>query len=51
MPTLLEQRVIEPNHQVVVEGDTLLERAENALSKLRNKEVSGARLVWRIAEV
>lgn len=50
MPTLLEQGVIEPNHQVVVEGDTLLERAESALSKLRNKEVSGARLVWRIAE-
>lgn len=50
MPTLLEQGVIEPNDQVIVEGQTLLERAENALSKLRNKEVSGARLVWRIAE-
>lgn len=50
MPTLLEQGVIQPNDQVIVEGETLLERAENALSKLRNKEVSGARLVWRIAE-
>ncbi|KEF54816.1 uncharacterized protein A1O9_09258 [Exophiala aquamarina CBS 119918] len=50
MPTLLEQRVIEPNDQVIVEGDTFLERAENALSKLRNKEVSGARLVWRVAD-
>lgn len=50
MPTLLERGVIQPNEQVIVEGDTLLERAEKALSKLRNKEVSGARLVWRIAE-
>ncbi|KAK5050005.1 hypothetical protein LTR84_004124 [Exophiala bonariae] len=49
MPSLLEKGVIKPNDQLIVEGDTLLERAEKALSKLRNKEVSGARLVWRIA--
>lgn len=51
MPTLLGQGVIEPNDQVIVEGPTLLERAEKALSILRNKAVSGARLVWRVSEV
>ncbi|EXJ92113.1 hypothetical protein A1O3_00663 [Capronia epimyces CBS 606.96] len=50
MPTLLANRVVEPNDQVIVEGRTLLERAEKALSMLRRKEVSGARLVWRVSE-
>lgn len=50
MPTLLAQRIIEPNDQVTVEGSTLLERAEKALSMLRRKEVSGARLVWRVSD-
>ncbi len=35
MPTLLAQKIIEPNEQVIVEGSTLLERAEKALSLLR----------------
>ncbi|KIV92731.1 hypothetical protein PV10_04002 [Exophiala mesophila] len=50
MPTALEQGIVEANDQVVVEGATMLERAEKAMSKLRNKEVSGARLVWRVSD-
>lgn len=50
MPWALEAEVVEPNEQVMVEGKTMLERAERALSMLREKKVSGGRLVWRIAE-
>ena len=50
MPKVLEGGIIEPNEQVIVEGKTLLERAEKAMSMLRKKQVSGGRLVWRIAE-
>ncbi len=50
MPKALEDGIIEPNDQVIVEGKTLLERAENAMEMLRKKQVSGGRLVWRIAE-
>ncbi|KAJ0326944.1 hypothetical protein COL5a_006500 [Colletotrichum fioriniae] len=32
------------------EGDTLLERAQDAIVLLRNKAVSGERLVWRVSE-
>jgi hypothetical protein len=38
------------SEQTIVEGRTLLERAEKALALLRRKELSGARLVWRVAE-
>lgn len=50
MPRTLETGVVEPNEQIIVEGSTVLERAEKALSMLREKKVSGGRLVWRIAE-
>lgn len=50
MPEVLAKGIIEPNDQVVVEGASLLERAKKALSMLRKKQVSGARLVWRVAE-
>ncbi|KIX09638.1 uncharacterized protein Z518_00719 [Rhinocladiella mackenziei CBS 650.93] len=50
MPMLLAEGVIEPNEQIVVEGKTMLEREEKALSMLRRKEVSGARLVWRVSD-
>ena len=50
MPKALESGIIEPNNQVIVEGKTLLERAEKAMSMLRKKQVSGGRLVWRVAE-
>jgi len=50
MPAVLSQKIIEPNEQVIVEGSTLLERAGKALSMLRGKQVSGARLVWRVSD-
>lgn len=50
MPELVARGVIRPNKQRVVEGKTLLERAERALALLRNQEVSGEKLVWRVAE-
>lgn len=50
VPWALEERIIEPNDQVLVEGEKLLERAQKALDMLRDKQVSGGRLVWRIAE-
>jgi len=50
MPTLLAKGIVKPNKQRIVEGDSLLERAQKALNALRNKEVSAERLVWRIAE-
>lgn len=50
IPTLLAEGVVKPNKQRIVEGKTLLERAQKALDTLRNKAVSGERLVWRISE-
>ncbi|KAF2020178.1 GroES-like protein [Aaosphaeria arxii CBS 175.79] len=50
MYTMLKERAVRPNNQRIIEGKTLLERAQNALDTLRRKEVSGERLVWRVAE-
>jgi hypothetical protein len=50
VPALLEQGVVKPNPLKIVEGKTLLERAEAALSLLRNQAPSGEKLVWRVAE-
>ena len=50
MPALLEAGVVKPNKQKIVEGASLLERAQKAIDMLRRKEVSGERLVWRVAE-
>lgn len=50
MPRLLRMGVVKPNRQRIVEGADLLERAEKAMALLRSKEVSGERLVWRVAE-
>lgn len=50
MPEMLERGLIQPNKQRVVEGATLLERAEKALSLLRDQAVSGEKLVWKVAE-
>jgi hypothetical protein len=49
IPQLLAESVIKPNKQKIVEGETLLERAQNALNMLR-KEVSAERLVWRVSD-
>lgn len=50
MPEMLAKGWIKPNKQRVVEGRTLLERAEKALALLRDRKVSGEKLVWRVAE-
>ncbi|KAH8820146.1 chaperonin 10-like protein [Xylogone sp. PMI_703] len=50
VPTLLEQGIIRPNKQKIVEGKTLLERAQKALDILRRRDVSAERLVWRVAD-
>lgn len=50
VPALLAKGIVKPNRQRIVEGRTLLERAQKALDALRRKEVSGERLVWRVAE-
>jgi hypothetical protein len=47
---LLKDGVITPNRYRVVEGSSAVERAQKAVNILRNREVSGERLVWRIAE-
>lgn len=50
VPALLEQGVIKPNKQRIVEGATLLERATNSLRILRAGAQSGEKLVWRVDE-
>jgi NADPH:quinone reductase-like Zn-dependent oxidoreductase len=50
VPNLLEKGIIQPNKIRIVEGKTLLERAENALSLLRDQAPSGEKLVWRVAD-
>lgn len=50
MPAALRQGWVKPNKVRVVEGDTLLERAQKAMDLLRDRAVSGERLVWRVAE-
>lgn len=50
MPALLGRGHIEPNKQRLVEGESLLVRAEKALSLLRDGRVSGEKLYWRVSE-
>lgn len=50
MYTMLKDRIVEPNPQKIIEGETLLERAQKALNALRRKEASGERLVWRVSD-
>lgn len=50
MPEALRRGIVEPNDRMVIEGGSMLERAEKALAVLRKKGVSGKRLVWRVAE-
>lgn len=50
MPAMLSNGTVEPNKTKIIEGKTLLERAQKALDMLRRKDVSGERLVWRISE-
>lgn len=39
-----------PNRYLLVEGESMLERAETALDLLRRKVPSAERLVWRISD-
>ena len=48
MPRMLEMGIVKPNRQKIIEGKTLLERAQKAMDVLRRKEVSGERLVWKV---
>jgi hypothetical protein len=50
MPTFLEQGIVKPNRYRLIEGETLVERAQAAIDALRRKEVSGERLVWKVSE-
>ncbi|KAF9694622.1 hypothetical protein EKO04_007282 [Ascochyta lentis] len=50
MPTMLKERIVEPQRQKSVDGATLLERAQNAMDMLRRKETSMERLVWRVSD-
>ncbi|KAK3330434.1 chaperonin 10-like protein [Apodospora peruviana] len=50
IPALLESGAIEPNKQRIIEGTTLLERAQKALDLLRDRAPSGEKLVWRVAD-
>ncbi|KAK4649177.1 uncharacterized protein QC761_116670 [Podospora bellae-mahoneyi] len=50
IPALLAQGAIKPNRTRIVEGATLLERAQNALQLLRDQVPSGERLVWKVSE-
>ena len=50
MPEMLRMGAVKPNKQRIVEGATLLERAQKALDMLRRKEASGERLVWKVAD-
>ncbi|KKY38291.1 putative zinc-binding dehydrogenase [Diaporthe ampelina] len=50
MPALLRDGLIRPNKQRLLEGGTLLQRAEQALSLFREGSVSGEKVVWRVAE-
>lgn len=50
VPALLREGVVVPNRYRVIEGRDVVERAQRALGVLRRREVSGERLVWRVAE-
>ncbi|KAK3372559.1 chaperonin 10-like protein [Podospora didyma] len=50
VPAMLQQGIVHPNKQRVVEGQTLRERAQNALDILRDRGISGEKLVWRVAD-
>jgi len=50
MPTMLKESIVVPQKQKIVEGATMLERAQKALDMLRRKEASMERLVWRVSD-
>ncbi|TPX08765.1 uncharacterized protein E0L32_009705 [Thyridium curvatum] len=50
VPDLLAKGVIQPNRYKVVEGPTMLERAQGALDILRGKAQSGEKIIWRVSD-
>jgi hypothetical protein len=50
MVAMLKEKIVEPNAQRIIEGKTMLERAQAAMDALRRKEASGERLVWRVSD-
>lgn len=50
MPALLETGIVQPNRQRIVEGASMLERAQKALDLMRERAPSGERLVWRVTD-
>ena len=42
--------VVTPQKPKMIDGATLLERAQNAMDMLRRKDMSMERLVWRVSE-
>ncbi|KAJ2969078.1 hypothetical protein NUW58_g10074 [Xylaria curta] len=48
MPTLLAQGIVHPHRYRIIEGETLLERAKNALNAIR-EGASGEKFIWRVA--
>ncbi|KAF2845489.1 GroES-like protein [Plenodomus tracheiphilus IPT5] len=51
MHTMLKKGIVTPQQQRIVEGATMLERAQKAMDMLRRKEASMERLVWRVSDV
>lgn len=50
MPAMLKEGIVKPNAQRIIEGATLLERAQKAMDALRRKEASMERLVWKVSD-
>ncbi|EAT78523.1 hypothetical protein SNOG_13898 [Parastagonospora nodorum SN15] len=50
MHAMLKEGIVAPQKQRIVEGATMLERAQNAMNTLRRKEASMERLVWRVSD-
>lgn len=50
VPDLLAKGAIQPNRYKVVEGPTMLERAQGALDILRGKAQSGEKIIWRVSD-
>jgi hypothetical protein len=50
MPTMLKEGIVSAQKQILVEGATILERAQKAMDMLRRKEASMERLVWRVSD-
>jgi hypothetical protein len=47
---MLKEGIVAPQKQKIVEGSTMLERAQRAMDMLRRKEASMERLVWRVSD-